>query len=40
MISTLGTALDLTLADLAMESFFPADEMTSRALREKANGPR
>ncbi|MFZ0172469.1 MAG: helix-turn-helix transcriptional regulator [Acidimicrobiales bacterium] len=36
MISTLGTALDVTLADLAVESFFPADEATSRAVREGA----
>jgi hypothetical protein len=38
MISTLGTALDLTLADLALESFFPADDLTSRALREQSGG--
>jgi transcriptional regulator with XRE-family HTH domain len=34
MISTFGTALDLTLADLALESFFPADDLTNRVLRE------
>jgi transcriptional regulator with XRE-family HTH domain len=38
MISTLGTALDLTLADLALESFFPADDLTNRILREHASG--
>ncbi len=29
MIATLGTALDVTLADLVLESFFPADELTA-----------
>ena len=32
-ISTFGTPLDITLAELAIESFFPADEETARALR-------
>ena len=32
-IATFGTALDITLAELAVESFFPADEETSAALR-------
>jgi len=36
MVSTLGTALDVTLADLAVESFFPADELTGRLVRERA----
>lgn len=31
-VSTFGTALDITVAELAIESFFPADEATSRAL--------
>lgn len=29
-----GTPLDVTLAELAVEAFFPADETTARALRE------
>lgn len=33
MLATFGTALDLTLAELAIESFFPADEPTAAALR-------
>jgi transcriptional regulator with XRE-family HTH domain len=32
-IATFGTALDITIADLAIESFFPADEATARSLR-------
>jgi transcriptional regulator with XRE-family HTH domain len=32
-IATFGTALDITLAELAIESFFPADEATAAALR-------
>jgi transcriptional regulator with XRE-family HTH domain len=32
-IATFGTAHDITLAELAIESFFPADERTSAALR-------
>jgi transcriptional regulator with XRE-family HTH domain len=32
-ISTFGTALDITLSELAVESFFPADEVTGAALR-------
>jgi transcriptional regulator with XRE-family HTH domain len=28
-----GTPLEITLAELALEAFFPADEMTARALR-------
>lgn len=33
IISTLGTARDVTLQELRMESFFPADEASERALR-------
>ncbi len=33
-VSTFGTAIDVTLAELAVEAFFPADEKTARALRE------
>ena len=32
-IATFGTALDLTMAELAIESFFPADPATAEALR-------
>ena len=32
-IATFGTAVDLTLAELSIESFFPADEPTAAALR-------
>jgi transcriptional regulator with XRE-family HTH domain len=32
-IATFGTALDVTVAELAIESFFPADEATAAALR-------
>lgn len=35
-IATFGTALDITIAELAVESFFPADEVTSGALRAHA----
>jgi len=32
-LATFGTALDITLADLSIESFFPADDATDRTLR-------
>lgn len=32
-----GTPLDVTVAELAIESFFPADQATARALRDAAN---
>jgi transcriptional regulator with XRE-family HTH domain len=32
-IATFGTALDVTVAELAIESFFPADDATADALR-------
>ena len=35
-ISTFGTALDITVAELAVESFFPADKPTEEALRKAA----
>jgi transcriptional regulator with XRE-family HTH domain len=35
-IATFGTALDVTLAELAIESFFPADEKTAALLRKAA----
>ena len=36
-ITTLGTALDVTLHELRIESFFPADEATDRAIRGLAS---
>jgi transcriptional regulator with XRE-family HTH domain len=33
-LATFGTALDITVAELAIESFFPADAETEAALRE------
>jgi hypothetical protein len=35
-LATFGTAVDITVAELAIESFFPADEATATALREHA----
>lgn len=32
-VVTFGTALDVTLAELIVEVFFPADERTAEALR-------
>jgi hypothetical protein len=32
-LATFGTALDVTVAELAIESFFPADKTTEQALR-------
>jgi transcriptional regulator with XRE-family HTH domain len=32
-VATFGTALDITLSELAIESFFPADDETTDALR-------
>jgi hypothetical protein len=32
-VATFGTALDITVAELSIESFFPADEPTATALR-------
>ena len=37
-IATFGTAVDITLAELMIESFFPADAATGDALREWAAG--
>jgi transcriptional regulator with XRE-family HTH domain len=33
-ISTFGTAIDITLAELSIEAFFPADERTGNYIRE------
>lgn len=35
-LATFGTAVDITVADLAIESFFPADAATEAALRAAA----
>ena len=32
-VATFGTAVDITVAELAIESFFPADAATAEALR-------
>lgn len=37
-VTTFGTAVDVTVAELAVEAFFPADEETARVLRERAAG--
>jgi transcriptional regulator with XRE-family HTH domain len=36
MVATFGTALDITLAELSLETFLPGDERTSEVLREYA----
>ena len=38
MMSTLGTPLDITLAELAIEMFFPADAATEESLRSRGSG--
>jgi transcriptional regulator with XRE-family HTH domain len=38
-IATFGTALDITLAELAIESFFPADPETATILQRLATEP-
>jgi hypothetical protein len=35
MIATFGTALDITLAELSLETFLPADAATATALFER-----
>jgi transcriptional regulator with XRE-family HTH domain len=35
-LATFGTAVDITLAELSIESFFPADEATATALRNQS----
>lgn len=37
-VTTFGTALDITVAELAVESFFPADAATAAALTRAATG--
>lgn len=34
-VATFGTPLDVTIAELCIESFFPGDEFTAKALRAK-----
>jgi len=34
VIATIGTALDITLSELALETFFPADASTTAFLRD------
>jgi hypothetical protein len=34
--TTFGTATDVTVSELAIESFFPADAATARALDQRA----
>jgi hypothetical protein len=34
--TTFGTATDVTVSELAIESFFPADERTARALQGRS----
>jgi MmyB-like transcription regulator ligand binding domain len=38
IVASFGTPLDVTVAELAIESFFPADRATSSALRDLAAG--
>jgi hypothetical protein len=35
-VTTFGTALDVTVSELSIESFFPADEATEAASRRLA----
>ena len=37
-VTTFGTAVDVTVAELSIESFFPADERSARFLREALAG--
>ena len=37
-IATFGTALDITVSELAIESFFPGDEVTAQVLRDAWSG--
>jgi hypothetical protein len=32
-----GTPVDITLSELALETFFPADDLTARRMREMAD---
>lgn len=37
-ITTFGTAVDVTVSELSVEAFFPADEATAGKLRAMAAG--
>ena len=37
-VTTFGTALDLTAAELSIEAFLPADDHTARTLRSHQTG--
>ena len=37
--TTFGTAVDITLAELSLEAFYPADELTADAVRAAATAP-
>lgn len=39
-VATFGTAVDITLAELAIEAFFPADRETAAVLGELGSPPR
>jgi hypothetical protein len=39
LIATLGTALDITLAELSPETFLPADPATATALFARSQSP-
>lgn len=39
MLSTFGTALDVTADELRIESFFPVDEASARLLQALAEQP-
>ena len=39
MIATFGTALDITLTELAIETFLPADASTAAALQRRFAAP-
>jgi transcriptional regulator with XRE-family HTH domain len=39
-VATFGTAVDITLAELAIEAFFPADEATAQALTRALSASR
>lgn len=39
-VATFGTPVDITLAEVAIESFFPMDEQTAEVLRERAAAAR
>ena len=37
-LATFGTAVDVTVSELAIESFFPADRASAELLRRRAAG--